>query len=207
MHNSVTRLLGGAFLALALTVSAAFAAPEIGKPAPAFTLKSAEGKEVSLSDYKGKTVVLEWTNKDCPFVVKHYKNGDMQKLQADAAADGVIWLKIISSAPGTQGHLTPEQAVAHEQEAKGAAVAVLIDEPGTVGKEYGATRTPEMFIIDKEGTLLYKGAIDSIKSAKPEDVAKADNYIKAALAAIKEGKPIKDTVTPAYGCGVKYKKG
>ncbi|HSI82282.1 MAG: redoxin domain-containing protein [Candidatus Methylacidiphilales bacterium] len=206
MHSITTRFFGGALLALALTVSAAFAAPEIGKPAPAFTLKSAEGKDVSLADYKGKTVVLEWTNKDCPFVVKHYKNGDMQKLQAAAATDGAVWLKVISSAPGAQGYLTPAQALENEKAVSGSATAVLIDDTGSVGKSYDAKHTPELYVIDKEGNLVYKGAIDSIKSANSADIAKAVNYVKSALAAVKEGKAIEKPVTEAYGCSVKYSK-
>jgi peroxiredoxin len=177
---------------------------EIGKPAPAFTLPSCESKNVSLSDYKGKVVVLEWVNPSCPFVVKHYGTGNMQKLQADAAAKGVVWISICSSAPGKQGHAAPADALKKCTETKSAAAAYLIDESGETGPTYGAKRTPEMYVINADGILVYHGAIDDIKSADPADVAKATNYVSAAIEETLAGKPVSKPETEAYGCSVKY---
>ena len=177
---------------------------EIGKPAPAFTLPSCESKNVSLSDYKGKVVVLEWVNPSCPFVVKHYGTGNMQKLQADAAAKGVVWISICSSAPGKQGHAAPADALKKCTETKSAAAAYLIDESGETGHTYGAKRTPEMYVINADGILVYHGAIDDIKSADPADVAKATNYVSAAIEETLAGKPVSKPETEAYGCSIKY---
>jgi len=177
---------------------------EIGKPAPAFTLPSCEAKSVSLSDYKGKVVVLEWTNYGCPFVVKHYGSGNMQKLQADAAAKGVVWLSICSSAPGKQGHAAPADANKACAEKNSAATAYLIDESGATGHAYGAKRTPEMYVINADGILVYHGAIDDKKSADPGDIATAKNLVAAAIDETLAGKPVSTPETEAYGCSIKY---
>ena len=179
---------------------------EIGKPAPAFTLPSCESKSVSLSDYKGKVVVLEWTNYSCPFVVKHYGSGNMQKLQADAAAKGVVWLAICSSAPKQQGHATPADALKACTEKNSAATAYLIDESGATGRAYGAKRTPEMYVINADGILVYQGAIDDKKSVDPADIATAKNLVAAAIEETLAGKPVSTPETEAYGCSIKYAK-
>ncbi len=191
------------FLLLAITTWV-HAAAEVGKPAPAFTLTSCESKPVSLSDFKGKVVVLEWTNHSCPFVVKHYGTGNMQKLQADAAAKGVVWLSICSSAPGKQGHGAPADANKACAEKNSAATAYLIDESGATGHAYGAKRTPEMYVINADGVLVYHGAIDDKKSADPADVVKAKNLVAAAIEETLAGKPVSTPKTEAYGCSIKY---
>jgi peroxiredoxin len=190
---------------LALLSSAFAGTPELGKPAPAFKLKDCSGKEHSLSDYAGKIVVLEWVNHGCPFVVKHYSSGNMQKLQADATSKGVVWLSICSSAPGKQGHMSAADASKKCEEVGSKATAYLLDEDGTVGKLYGATRTPEMFVINADGILVYKGAIDSVKSTDPKDIEGATNYVSAALEELLAGKPVTTAQTTPYGCSVKYK--
>jgi peroxiredoxin len=179
---------------------------EIGKPAPAFTLPSCESKSVSLADFKGKVVVLEWTNYGCPFVVKHYGSGNMQKLQADATAKGVIWLSICSSAPKQQGHATPADALKACTEKNSAATAYLIDESGATGRAYGAKRTPEMYVINADGILVYHGAIDDKKSVDPADIATAKNFVAAAIDETLAGKPVSTPETEAYGCSIKYAK-
>jgi peroxiredoxin len=195
-----------AILLLLAVTTWAHAQAEIGKPAPAFTLPSCESKSVSLSDYKGKVVVLEWTNYGCPFVVKHYGSGNMQKLQADAAAKGVVWLSICSSAPNQQGHATPANALKACTEKNSAATAYLIDESGSTGRAYGAKRTPEMYVINADGLLVYHGAIDDKKSVDPADIATAKNFVAAAIEEALAGKPVSTPETEAYGCSIKYAK-
>jgi len=190
-------------LLLALTTWA-HAAAEVGKPAPAFTLKSCASKPVSLSDFKGKVVVLEWTNYGCPFVMKHYGSGNMQKLQADATSKGVVWLSICSSAPGKQGHAAAADAIKACTEKNSAATAYLIDESGETGRAYGAKRTPEMYVINADGIVVYHGAIDDIKSVDPADLAKAKNLVAAAIEETLAGKPVSLPETEAYGCSIKY---
>ena len=182
----------------------AFAAVEPGQEAPEFTLTDSKGTSHKLSDFRGKLVVLEWLNHECPFVKKHYSGGDMQKLQKEYTAKGVVWLSIISSAPGKQGHRTGPQAEADTADKKAAPTAVLLDPSGEVGKKYDAKTTPEMFVLDKEGKVLYAGAIDSIKSTDSADVAKAENHVRAALDAALAGKPVPTPQTKPYGCSVKY---
>jgi peroxiredoxin len=193
-----------AIIASIAIATAATAAPEVDKPAPGFTLTDCSGKEHSLSDFAGKVVVLEWVNHGCPFVVKHYASGNMQKLQADAADKGVVWLSICSSAPGKQGHMSAADAMAKCGEVGSKAAAYLLDEDGTVGKLYGARTTPEMCVIDKEGILVYHGAIDDKPSTDQADVAGATNYVTAAIAEVLEGKPVTTASTKPYGCSVKY---
>jgi len=193
-----------ALFILFATMAIANAEVSIGKAAPDFTLTDCSGKKVSLSDYKGKVVVLEWVNHGCPFVAKHYGSGNMQKLQADATAKGVAWLSICSSAPGKQGYATPADALKKCTETQSAATAYLLDESGDVGKTYGAKVTPEMYVIDSKGTLVYHGAIDDKKSTNPGDIAGAKNYVAAALDEVLAGKPVSTPKTDAYGCSVKY---
>lgn len=190
--------------ALAACLATAQAAPEIGKPAPDFTLKDLSGKEHKLSDLKGKTVVLEWVNYGCPFVKKHYESKNMQNLQKEAVADGVVWLAICSSAPGKQGNEKPGDGKKLTEQQGSNATAYLTDEDGAVGKLYNAKTTPEMFVIDKAGTLVYMGAIDDKPTPKADSIEGATNYVKAALADVKAGKPVATTTTKPYGCSVKY---
>jgi peroxiredoxin len=195
-------------IALALTAAlfagSAWAAPKVGQPAPAFTATDSRGNSVSLAEQRGKFVVLEWTNDGCPFVQKHYRSGNMQALQQAARADGAVWLTVISSAPGKQGHVTGAAADALTEAHKASPTAVLLDESGTVGRAYDARTTPQMFIVDPQGTLIYAGGIDSIPSADTEDIARAKPYVRTALAEAMAGKPVTDAVTKPYGCSVKY---
>lgn len=182
----------------------AVAAPVLGQPAPAFQAVDASGKTRSLADYKGKTVVLEWTNNGCPYVQKHYNSGSMQRLQSQAAKDGVVWLTLISSAPGMQGHLTGPQARQWKAESKAAPTDVLLDPKGTVGRAYDAKTTPHMYIVDKTGKLVYMGGIDDKASSDPASLKGATNYVTAALADVKAGRAVAQPATRPYGCSVKY---
>lgn len=199
-----TILAAVAALLVTACLPKAEAAGEVGAPAPAFSGVDTNGNTVSLSDFAGKTVILEWNNPECPYVVKHYDSGNMQKLQADAIADGAVWLTVNSGAEGLQGHMTAEQANAYIAEKKAKQTAYLLDTDGTIGKAYGAKVTPHMYVIDKDGTLVYAGAIDDDSSAKIESVQTANNYVTAALASLKAGEPIERMTSKAYGCGVKY---
>ncbi|GGI17874.1 redoxin domain-containing protein [Oxalicibacterium faecigallinarum] len=195
-------LIGGSMM---FGTSPAFAAPAVGQAAPAFTAVDSKGKEHKLSDFKGKTVVLEWTNHDCPYVKKHYNSSNMQNLQKQASDAGVVWLSVISSAPGEQGHVEGAKADELTASRKAVPTAVLLDPQGTIGKAYDARTTPHMYVIDAKGVLRYAGGIDSIASTKVEDVAKADPYFKTALEAIVKGEDVRQPVTRPYGCNVKYK--
>lgn len=188
---------------LALMSVAATAAPKVGQPAPDFSAVDSKGKTVKLTDYAGKFVVLEWTNDGCPFVKKHY-NGNMQSLQKEAAAKDAVWLTVISSAPGKQGHVDGAGADKLTRERNAAPAAVLLDESGAVGRAYDAKTTPHMFIVDPKGTLIYAGGIDSIPSADPADIAQAKPYVKLALAQAMAGQAVAEPVTKPYGCSVKY---
>ena len=178
----------------------------VGKPASNFTATDSYGKSHSLSDYKGKVVVLEWLNHGCPYVKKHYNSGNMQKLQKAYTDKGIVWLSIISSAPGKQGYSTPEQANEQIKEKKAAPTALLLDPDGNVGKLYGANTTPHMYIITSNGVLVYNGAIDDIRSSKVEDIAKAKNYVQIGLDEVLAGKEVSTKTSVPYGCSVKYKK-
>jgi peroxiredoxin len=177
---------------------------EIGKPAPDFTLTDSNGNEHSLSDYEGKFIVLEWINFGCPFVKKHYKSGNMQKLQKTYTGKDVVWLTICSSAPGKQGNLPPEEINQELADYNTANTAYLIDESGEVGQLYGAKTTPHMYIINNEGVLVYAGGIDNIKSTDTDDIEKAINYVKEGLDLLLDDKEIETSVSAPYGCSVKY---
>ena len=192
------------FAAAVTTASLAHAVPKIGEPAPAFSATDSDGKTVKLSDFAGKTVVLEWTNDGCPFVKKHYSSGNMQSLQKDAAAKGVVWLSVISSAPGKQGNVSGTEANALSKERGATPAEVLLDPTGALGRSYDAKTTPHLFIVDPKGKLAYMGGIDSIASADPADIKDAKPYVKLALAEIAAGKPVTDAVTKPYGCSIKY---
>lgn len=185
------------------TTQVVLADAKVGQPAPAFTLTDANGKTHSLADFKGKTVVLEWTNADCPFVKKHY-SGNMQKQQAQATGDDVVWLTINSSAAGKQGHVDGKGAQQVIARTGGKQSAYLLDAPGKVGRAYNAKTTPHMYVIDKAGTLQYAGAIDSIPSADKDDIAKATQYVPQALGDLEAGKPVRVATSQAYGCSIKY---
>lgn len=185
-------------------IAGANAPAKVGTPAPAFSLPTTGGGSQSLGDLKGKIVVLEWTNHECPYVRKHYESGNMQGLQREATGQGVVWLSIVSSAPGTQGYVTAPQADELTTSRKAAPTAVLLDPKGTVGKLYGATNTPHMYVIDKAGMLAYAGAIDDRPTSRKSDVQGANNYVRAALQSVAAGEPVKTPVTRAYGCTVKY---
>jgi peroxiredoxin len=177
---------------------------KIGEAAPDFTLKDTNGKELKLSDYKGKYVVLEWVNYGCPFVKKHYESDNMQGLQKEYTGKGVTWFSVCSSAEGKQGYFTPEEWNKEMTERKVASTAVLLDGDGTVGKRYGAKTTPQMFIVNPDGNLIYQGAIDSKPSTDKDDIRSAKNYVKSALEEAMAGKSVSHPNTESYGCGVKY---
>lgn len=177
---------------------------EIGQPAPAFSLLDIHGKTHTLEEYLGKTVVLEWTNVDCPFVKKHYTTDNLPALQREFTAQGVVWLRICSSAPGKQGYFTAEEWPRVLEKHGDAASAVLLDPSGEAGRAYDARTTPHMYIIDADGILAYQGAIDDNSSWDPKTVEGAVNYVREALSAMSRGEPIAVTVTRAYGCSVKY---
>ena len=180
------------------------AAVQNGAAAPDFVLTDSTGVERRISDFKGQYVVLEWTRHNCPFVIKYYENGDMQALQRELTDADVVWLQIASSAPGKAGYLTAGQAEAVREATETHSTALLLDAAGQVGRTYGARTTPHMFLINPEGVVIYQGAIDSIKSAKSEDIAKATNYVKAAYASAIAGESVEKSTTTPYGCGVKY---
>ncbi len=193
-----------ALAAATILATPAFAAPVIGAPAPAFTGIDADGQTVNLADYAGKTVVLEWTNDQCPYVVKHYGAGNMQKTQKAAAADGAVWLTIISSAEGKQGHVTPDQAKALTTQRDAAPTDIVLDAAGDIGRTYEARTTPHMFVIDPKGTLVYAGGIDDKPTADAADIATANNLVLAALDDLKNGRPVATPESEPYGCSVKY---
>ncbi len=188
MHIALAALLGIS------ACGASQAAAKVGEAAPGFTATDSNGKSVSLADFKGKYVVLEWTNNECPFVQKHY-SGNMQAQQKEATAKGVIWLSVISSAPGKQGHVDGAKANELTKSRNAAPTAVLLDAKGDVGRLYGAKTTPHMFIVDPQGKLIYAGGIDSIASADTEDLPKATQYVKVALAEAMAGKPVSHATT------------
>ena len=194
---AATPLLGS--LSFAQSASAA-----IGQPAPDFTAVDTAGKSHKLSDFKGKTVVLEWTNPNCPFVRKHY-SGNMQSLQTEATAKGVVWLAINSTETASGDYLPPARLVAWNTEKQAVPTALLMDESGKIGTLYGAKTTPHMYLINPRGQLVYAGAIDSVPSARVDDIKTATNYVRQALTESLGGKPVSVATSRAYGCSIKYK--
>jgi hypothetical protein len=192
---------------LALAAGGSFAAAVIGQPAPAFSAVDTSGKTVSLADFKGKTVVLEWVNPGCPYVQKHYGAANMQGTQKDAAAKGVVWLAVNSTAPEHGDYRKPAEMAAWMTENHAAASATLMDGDGKVGRAYGARTTPHLFVIDPAGKLVYAGAIDSKPSARVADIATATNYVKQALGESLAGKAVSTATSSPYGCSVKYSSG
>lgn len=192
---------------LALTVSAvvAMASPKVDAPAPDFTGVDSKGKPVKLSDFKGKTVILEWTNDGCPYVQKHYRTGNMQALQKRTTGNGIVWISVISSAPGEQGHVNGADADKLTASRKASPSMVVLDPEGKIGRLYDAKTTPHMYIIKPDGVLAYKGAIDSKPTTHDDDIKTAKNYVDNALKQIAAGEKVSPSVTRAYGCSVKYK--
>jgi peroxiredoxin len=189
---------------LATASVAAGSAPQIGQAAPDFTGTDSKGNPVRLSQYRGKTVVLEWTNADCPYTRKHYTSGNMQSVQALAQKNGVVWLTVISSAPGKQGYVNGPAADALTESRGAVPSAVLLDPSGTLGRMYAAKTTPHMFVIDKNGALQYMGGIDSIATPDISDIPHAEPYLKEAMLAVVQGSPVAHPVTRPYGCSIKY---
>lgn len=199
-----TKLLISGLTSLVATALFAADSPPVGSAAPDFSVSDSKGKTQSVSQYKGKYVVLEWFNPECPFVKKHYGGGNMQKLQEEFTGKGVVWLSIDSSAPGKEGNLTPEQAEKKMSEWKAHQTAFLLDPEGKAGKAYGAKNTPHMFVINPDGKIIYEGAIDSKATPNPADIPGATNYVKAALDEALAGKPVTTSISKPYGCSVKY---
>lgn len=200
------KLLLATTLAAVITAPA-FAVATVGQPAPAFTAVDANGKTVSLADYKGKHVVLEWVNPGCPFVQKHYNSANMQGTQKEATAKGVVWLTVSSTAPDASDYKKPAALAAWMQSQKAAATTTVMDDDGKVGRAYGARTTPHMYIVDPAGTLVYAGGIDNKPSSNPADIASSTNYVKLALSETLAGKPVSQASTRPYGCSVKYSGG
>ena len=199
------RLVLGLAAALAVVTAPVSAlAATVGQAAPDFSAPDLAGKAVKLSDYRGKFVVLEWTNPECPYVRRHYDSGNMPSLQKEFAAKGVVWLAVNSSSPES-GEFTPPEGMTKWVAAKGAApTAVLIDKDGKVGRLYGARTTPHMYVIDPQGKLVYVGAIDDKRWANVEETKSAKNHVRAALGEAMAGKPVAVSATTPYGCSVKY---
>lgn len=199
--KALTPLLFG----LSLVAGTALGAPaSVGQPAPTFSVSDAAGKTVSLADFRGRTVVLEWVNPECPYVRKHYGSANMQGTQKGATASGAIWLAVNSTHPSHGDYKVPAAMTAWTQQQGAAPSATLMDSDGKVGRAYGARTTPHMYVIDAKGTLVYAGGIDDKPSANPADVKTAKNFVNAALADMQAGRPIAQPVTRAYGCSVKY---
>ena len=182
----------------------AMAAPQPGQPAPDFTVTDSNGHTQKLSEYRGKFVVLEWTNSGCPFTKKHYDSGNMQKLQKEWTSKGVVWLTVLSSAQGKQGYKTAAEENAYVTQVGASPTAVLLDPGGQLGHLYGAKTTPHIFIIDPTGKLIYDGAIDNKPTTDQGDIAGADNYLSDALSAAMSGQQVAKASTQPYGCSVKY---
>lgn len=206
--QSLTRqtfIAGLAIAGLALP-AAAFAqgAPKIGAPAPAFQAVDADGRTRNLSEFAGKTVILEWTNHDCPYVRKHYNSATMQTLQKDMAKEGIVWLSVISSPVGEQGHVDGARAKELSVQRDAAPAGILLDPNSRMARAYGAQTTPHMYVIDPKGTLAYMGAIDDKPSSSASSLNGAKSYVRQAVAELKAGRPVSEASTKAYGCVVKY---
>ena len=202
-----TKLFAIALSSLASTALFAGDVPAVGSTAPEFSAPDTKGKTHALAEYKGKYVVLEWFNPECPFVKKHYGSDNMQKLQQEFTKKGVVWLTINSNAPGTEGNLTADAADKIVNQWKTHQTALLLDPDGKVGQAYGAKNTPHMVVINPQGKIVYEGAIDSKASPNPADIPNSTNYVKVALEESMSGKAVSNPNTKPYGCSVKYKKG
>ena len=212
MPNSCS-MRAGAILIVAVTLACSTpstfavegAGARIGSAAPDFVGSDSNGKSVALKDLRGHIVVLEWSNNQCPFVGKHYRSGNMQALQKEATGKGVVWLTVLSSAPGEQGNVSAAEANELTRNRGAAPTAVILDSGGVIGRAYGARTTPHMFVIDKTGTLVYMGGIDDRATTDVADIAPAKNYVRLALTAVMSGNAVADPITRPYGCSVKYK--
>ena len=212
MPNSCS-MRAGAILIVAVTLACSTpstfavegAGARIGSAAPDFVGSDSNGKSVALKDLRGHIVVLEWSNNQCPFVGKHYRSGNMQALQKEATGKGVVWLTVLSSAPGEQGNVSAAEANELTRSRGAAPTAVILDSSGVIGRAYGARTTPHMFVIDKTGTLVYMGGIDDRATTDVADIAPAKNYVRLALTAVMSGNAVADPITRPYGCSVKYK--
>lgn len=203
--KGLLQMLSSALWLLPLISLTAWAAPMVGEKAPDFEVVDTQGITHRLSDFEGQTLILEWTNHDCPFVRKHYSSGNMQQQQQMAREEhGVVWLTVISSSPGTQGHVSPEVADELTRSRNASPNAVLLDEDGIMGRAYDARVTPHMYIIDASQTLVYMGGIDSNPSARPADIPEATQYVVEALKEMAADEPISESITPPYGCSIKY---
>ena len=202
--KSLSCLAGAAALAIAFMPVAAGAQAAVGSPAPEFTATDSHGQTHSLSEYRGKYVVLEWHNQGCPYTKKHYVSGNMQSLQKEWTAKGVVWFTVISSAPGQQGYVTDAEENAYLEQMHAVPTAVLMDPEGKLGHLFSAKTTPEMYVIDPEGKLIYEGAIDDRPTPDVSDIKGADNYLNDALMEAMAGKPVAHAYTRSYGCSVKY---
>jgi hypothetical protein len=202
--NGITMVMLSLLIVIGLSLGNPLSAQEIGEPAPAFTLTDSNGNEHKLSDFRGQVVVLEWLNHECPFVRKFYNAGEMQRMQEMYTDEGIVWLSVISSAPGKQGHMSPDEINVAMEEHDSHQTAVLIDEDGETGRSYNARTTPHMFIIDSTGILRYDGAMDDQPSANPATLEEASNYVVKALDSILNAQEIATTTTRPYGCSVKY---
>jgi peroxiredoxin len=194
-----------AAVVLGLAVPQAWGEARVGSPAPDFSAAASDGKTYHLKDFTGKYLVLEWTNKDCPFVHKHYDSGNMQKLQETYLHKGVAWLSVASSAPGKEGYMAREEMTKYRVSHKVQSIATLLDPSGKMGKAYGAKTTPHIFIIDPKGVVIYTGAIDDHNNTDPAEITISTNYVQQALDAALSGQPVPIPSTPPYGCSVKYK--
>jgi hypothetical protein len=202
--KSLSSLAAIAALAVALAPVAAAAQAVVGSPAPGFTATDSHGQSHTLDQYRGKYVVLEWHNQGCPYTRKHYVSGNMESLQKEWTAKGVVWFTVISSAPGEQGYQTDAQENAYLEKMHAAPTAVLMDPQGKLGHLYDAKTTPEMYVIDPQGKLIYEGAIDDRPTPDVSDIKGADNYLTDALTEAMAGKPVAHSYTRSYGCSVKY---
>jgi peroxiredoxin len=198
------RLAAALVAAVAAISSSAWAAPVPGQPAPSFRGVDVNGKTVALADFRGRTVVLEWNNPNCPFVQKHYTSGNMQALQQKNTAAGIVWLAINSTTESHSDYMAPAKLAGWFGEQKAAPTAIVMDPKGEIGRAYGAKVTPHMYVIDPKGTLVYAGAIDDKRSANPADVKTATNHVAAALGELASGKAVTTAASTAYGCTIKY---
>lgn len=201
------RALPFATAALFVLAAGPLSAATVGQPAPAFSVVDTQGRTVSLADFKGRHVVLEWVNPGCPFVQKHYSSGNMQGTQKEATAKGFVWLTVNSTAREATDYKAPAEMAGWMREQKAAATATLMDTDGQLGRAYGARTTPHMYVIDPAGKLVYAGAIDSKPSGRASDIASATNYVKQTVGELLAGKPVSTPQTTAYGCSIKYGSG
>ena len=201
MNRRIARFVLASMVGL---MAATVWAVQPGSPAPDFTAQDTRGQTHTLAQYKGKYVVLEWHNRECPYTHKHYASGNMQRLQREWTAKGVVWFTVISSAPGQQGYMAADQENSYLREVSASPTAVLLDPTGQLGHLYGAKSTSHMFVINPAGVLIYDGAIDDKPTADADDIASAHNYVSVALQEAMAGKPVSTPVTRPYGCSVKY---